>query len=112
MEDSLFSCNASIFSGYAIQCKPVTNLDSVRDAQWVKDSCAISFNTFGVWPEGADGTEVTSCARSHNGSVLAVSDDAGTVRLLRYPASAAKVHTQYSEYLCSVEIRVLPPGVI
>uniref|UniRef100_A0AAQ4NZC0 EMAP like 2 n=1 Tax=Gasterosteus aculeatus aculeatus TaxID=481459 RepID=A0AAQ4NZC0_GASAC len=67
--------------------KHVTNMDIVRNEQWATSTCTLSFNTFGVWPDGADGTDINAVCRSHNGSLLASADDFGNVNLFSFPCS-------------------------
>ena len=45
----------------------------------------------GIWPEGADGTDVNACARSHNQTMVASADDFGKVNLYAYPCCQPKV---------------------
>uniref|UniRef100_A0A674N276 EMAP like 2 n=1 Tax=Takifugu rubripes TaxID=31033 RepID=A0A674N276_TAKRU len=65
--------------------KHVTNMDTVRNVEWATSTCTLSFNTFGVWPEGADGTDINAVCRSHDGSLLASADDFGKVHLFSFP---------------------------
>ena len=67
---------------------------SMRDEVWATHSCIYGWNVRGVWPEGADGTDINACARSNMGhsdaaghslELVATSDDFGTVKLFRYP---------------------------
>ncbi|XP_068440871.1 echinoderm microtubule-associated protein-like 2 isoform X2 [Clinocottus analis] len=67
--------------------KHVTNMDVVRNQEWATSTCTLSFNTFGVWPDGADGTDVNAVCRSHDGSLLASADDFGKVHLFSFPCS-------------------------
>ncbi|KAL6115722.1 eml2 [Pungitius sinensis] len=67
--------------------KHVTNMDIVRNQQWATYTCTLSFNTFGVWPDGADGTDINAVCRSHGGSLLASADDFGKVHLFSFPCS-------------------------
>ncbi|KAM8904777.1 echinoderm microtubule-associated protein-like 2 isoform 1-T1 [Spinachia spinachia] len=67
--------------------KHVTNMDVVRNQQWATSTCPLSFNTFGVWPDGADGTDINAVCRSHEGSLLASADDFGNVHLFSFPCS-------------------------
>jgi microtubule-associated protein-like 1/2 len=48
-------------------------------------------SVLGIWPQGADGTDVNSCARSRSADLLAVGDDFGRVRLFNHPTSSIKV---------------------
>ncbi|XP_077467311.1 echinoderm microtubule-associated protein-like 2 isoform X1 [Stigmatopora argus] len=67
--------------------KHVTNMDAVRNLTWATSTCVLSFNTFGIWPDGADGTDINGVCRSHDDSLLASADDFGKVHLLSYPSS-------------------------
>lgn len=49
------------------------------------------FHFVGIWPEGADGTDVNACSRSHLRSLLAAADDFGKVALFSYPSFVPKV---------------------
>ena len=59
----------------------------MRDEKWHTQSCIFGWALRGIWPEGADGTDVNACARSrgHGGQLLVTSDDYGKVKLFRYP---------------------------
>ncbi|XP_065343773.1 echinoderm microtubule-associated protein-like 2 isoform X3 [Cloeon dipterum] len=70
----------------ASTCRQVTHSSDMRDVSWATLSCPLNFSTLGVWPEGADGTDVNSCERSHSGKLLATADDFGKVKLYAYPA--------------------------
>jgi len=50
-----------------------------------------AYNVAGVWPEGADGTDINSVGRSNNGKFLASGDDFGKVHLFKYPAVQPRV---------------------
>ncbi|XP_038141876.1 echinoderm microtubule-associated protein-like 2 isoform X2 [Cyprinodon tularosa] len=67
--------------------KHVTNMDIVRNLEWATSTCTLSFNVFGVWPDGADGTDINAVCRSHDGSLLASADDFGKVHLFSFPCS-------------------------
>ncbi|KAM9317692.1 echinoderm microtubule-associated protein-like 2 isoform 2-T2 [Pholidichthys leucotaenia] len=67
--------------------KHVTNMDTVRNLEWATSTCTLSFNSFGIWPDGADGTDINAVCRSHNGSLLASADDFGKVHLFSSPCS-------------------------
>ena len=49
------------------------------------------FTLVGIWPDGADGTDVNSVDRSRKKQLLATGDDFGTVSLYRYPCNSDKV---------------------
>ncbi|XP_034024391.1 echinoderm microtubule-associated protein-like 2 isoform X2 [Thalassophryne amazonica] len=65
--------------------KHVTSVDVVRNLEWSTSTCTLSFSTFGIWPEGADGTDINAVCRSHDGSLLASADDFGKVHLFSFP---------------------------
>uniref|UniRef100_A0A4W6CYD9 EMAP like 2 n=1 Tax=Lates calcarifer TaxID=8187 RepID=A0A4W6CYD9_LATCA len=67
--------------------KHVTNMDTVRNLEWATHTCTLAFNTFGIWPDGADGTDINAVCRSHDGSLLASADDFGKVHLFSFPCS-------------------------
>ncbi|XP_069566611.1 echinoderm microtubule-associated protein-like 2 [Brachyistius frenatus] len=67
--------------------KHVTNMDMLRNLQWATFTCTLGFNTFGIWPDGADGTDINAVCRSHDGSLLASADDFGKVHLFSFPCS-------------------------
>ena len=51
-----------------------------------------SLSLSGIWPEGADGTDVNACARSHKDNLVASADDFGKVNLYQYPSCVPKVN--------------------
>ncbi|XP_031140615.1 echinoderm microtubule-associated protein-like 2 isoform X5 [Sander lucioperca] len=67
--------------------KHVTNMDTVRNQEWATSTCTLSFTTFGIWPDGADGTDINAVCRSHDGSLVASADDFGKVHLFSFPCS-------------------------
>ncbi|XP_034723104.1 echinoderm microtubule-associated protein-like 2 isoform X2 [Etheostoma cragini] len=71
----------------ASSCKHVTNMDTVRNQEWATSTCTLGFTTFGIWPDGADGTDINAVCRSHDGSLLASADDFGKVHLFSFPCS-------------------------
>uniref|UniRef100_A0A669D168 EMAP like 2 n=1 Tax=Oreochromis niloticus TaxID=8128 RepID=A0A669D168_ORENI len=61
---------------------------------WATSTCTLSFNTFGIWPDGADGTDINAVCRSHDGSLLASADDFGKVHLFSFPCSQPRAQSQ------------------
>ena len=59
---------------------------SMRDVDWARHTCPLGWAVQGAWPSQDDGTVVTSAARSWAGDTLAVGDNFGHVRLVRFPA--------------------------
>ncbi|XP_035868927.1 echinoderm microtubule-associated protein-like 2 isoform X3 [Phyllostomus discolor] len=66
-------------------CKQITSADAVRNVDWATATCVLGFGVFGIWSEGADGTDINAVARSHDGKLLASADDFGKVHLFSYP---------------------------
>lgn len=61
---------------------------SMKDEEWHTQTCIYGWPVRGVWPEGADGTDINACARNNTGArqLVATADDFGTVKLFRYPS--------------------------
>ncbi|CAG9788426.1 unnamed protein product [Diatraea saccharalis] len=74
----------------ATTCRQVSSPSSVRDVAWATNYCPITATTVGVWPDGADGTDINSCTRSHDGRLAATGDDFGKVKLYAYPVTQPK----------------------
>lgn len=91
----------------------------LRDTEWLTVNCTLQFNTIGIWPDGADGTDLNGCSRANNLPLLAVGDDFGKVRLFRYPAIQARAasheypghssHVTAVRFLCG-DSRLLSAG--
>lgn len=73
-------------------CRQITSPSTLRDVLWISQFCTLSFQTIGVWPENADGTDVNTVARNSDGKLLASGDDWGKVKLYSYPVSQPKVN--------------------
>lgn len=63
----------------------------MRDIAWASQTCSLSFQTIGVWPENADGTDINAVCRNSDNTLIASGDDWGKVKLYSYPASQPKV---------------------
>lgn len=72
----------------ASTCKQQTTPTTIRELEWATSTCTLSFNCAGIWPEGADGTDINACCRSHNlKQLVATADDFGKVNLYKYPCN-------------------------
>ena len=80
--------------GNAAVCRQVVNASSLRDMEWATQSCLLSFNTIGVWPETIDGTDLNCCAKSNDQKLIATGDDFGKIKLYTYPVTQPKVITR------------------
>ncbi|XP_060800060.1 echinoderm microtubule-associated protein-like 2 isoform X1 [Neoarius graeffei] len=67
--------------------KHITSTEVVRNLEWATSTCVLGFSVFGIWPDGADGTDINAVCRSNNRGVLASGDDFGKVRLFSNPCS-------------------------
>ncbi|XP_015171619.1 PREDICTED: echinoderm microtubule-associated protein-like 2 isoform X4 [Polistes dominula] len=77
-------------------CRQISQPSTLRDVNWATHTCIISFETIGIWPEGADGTDINNCSRSGDGKLLATGDDFGKVKLFSHPACQPKsLHHSY-----------------
>lgn len=87
-------------------CKQETSISAVRDLEWATGNCTLTFNAAGVWPEGADGTDVNNVCRSNNKKILASADDFGKVNLYQYPCCQPKakkhIYKGHSSHVTSV----------
>ncbi|XP_018317021.1 echinoderm microtubule-associated protein-like 2 isoform X6 [Mycetomoellerius zeteki] len=71
-------------------CRQIPQSSILRNVDWATHTCVISFETIGIWPEGADGTDVNNCTRSGDDKLLATGDDFGKVKLFSHPACQPK----------------------
>ncbi|GBG24010.1 Calpain [Hondaea fermentalgiana] len=68
-----------------------TSASSLKDMEWETTNCPLAWETQGVWPPEADGTDINACVRFSltndpaAPSLLATSDDLGKVNLYPYP---------------------------
>ena len=83
--------NIVLFLGNATVCRQVTNPGSLRDVEWATQSCLLSFNTIGIWPETMDGTDLSTCAKSNGSKLMATGDDFGKIKVYSFPVTQPKV---------------------
>jgi len=74
----------------AMQGEQITDVSSLRNTEWATHNCVLGYPVIGIWPDGADGTDVNSVDRSHGKQLLATGDDFGNVNLYRYPCVSDK----------------------
>ncbi|XP_071501023.1 77 kDa echinoderm microtubule-associated protein-like isoform X1 [Diadema antillarum] len=74
----------------ATTCKQIVNSKETRDIEWATFTCVLGYPVCGIWPEGSDGTDVNTVARSTTSTLLATGDDFGKVNLFRYPVNHPK----------------------
>ena len=85
--------------GNASLCRQIPQSSQLRDVEWASNTCTLTFNTIGIWPEGADGTDVNHCDRSHDMRLMATADDFGKVKLYSYPVMQPKVSIATASYI-------------
>merc|ERR1719414_562708 len=71
-------------------CKQCIDVQSMRDWSWHTETCVLGYNVMGIWPEGADGTDINGIDRSHDYNFVATADDFGKVKLFNYPCYTPK----------------------
>lgn len=84
-------------AGNPTLCRQITSTSQILDVKWATQNCSLSFQTIGVWPEYADGTDINAVCRNSEASLLASGDDFGKVKLFLYPATQPKV-SQYIRF--------------
>eukprot|EP00118_Oscarella_pearsei_P025612 m.308471 g.308471 ORF g.308471 m.308471 type:complete len:792 (+) comp44058_c0_seq1:38-2413(+) len=70
--------------------KHIASSNEMRDVDWASYTCPLGFPVSGIWPEGADGTDINSVHRNGKQDLLATGDDFGQVNLFRYPCYQSK----------------------
>ena len=68
----------------------------LKDVIWATWTCPLGWPVQGIWPSGADGSDINSVDRSPSGQVIATADDFGKVKLFRFPCVAPD--SLYSQY--------------
>jgi microtubule-associated protein-like 6 len=69
----------------AVDGTQIRSPTSVRDEAWATWTCTLGWPVQGIWPSGADGTDINSVDRSPDGTLIASGDDFNTVKLFKYP---------------------------
>lgn len=54
------------------------------------------YDAAGIWPDGADGTDINSAAAANKRHLVATGDDSGRVTIYRYPCNQPKVISLYN----------------
>jgi microtubule-associated protein-like 6 len=64
----------------------VKKSDSLRDVTWATYTCTLAWPVQGIWPTGADYSDINSCQAMPDLGDIVIGDDFSKVRLFRYPA--------------------------
>lgn len=70
--------------------KQITSATELRDVKWDSWTCTLGWPVQGIWPPGADGSDINAVSRSHSGHLMATSDDFGALKLFRYPCNGSQ----------------------
>ena len=70
----------SVIDGEHVHSASIT-----KDVDWSTFTCTLGWAIQAIWPEYVDGIEVHSCHRSNNQKYVATADDAGRIKVFRYP---------------------------
>lgn len=79
------------FPSSAIWILDISRIKSTHKNAFVLFSFLFVQLSKGMWPEGADGTDINACSRSNSAQYLANGDDSGAVNLFKYPCPKPKV---------------------
>ena len=72
----------------AAQVQQVQSASKLKDTRWHTQTCVLGWAVQGIWPSGADGTDINAVDRSAPGGsapLLVTAGDAGTIELFNYP---------------------------
>ena len=70
---------------FKIPSGEIANPEDLKDKTWTTMTSFLGWSIQGVWPKGSDGSDINSITRSHNGKLIASTDEYGFVRVLNYP---------------------------
>eukprot|EP00794_Sanderia_malayensis_P017440 gene17440-19184_t len=79
----------------ALSSRQIVNACSMKDVEWDSWTCVLGFPVIGIWPEGADGTDINACCRSNNSEYLVTGDDFGQVNFFTFPSPKPKSDCQH-----------------
>lgn len=74
-------------------CRQIAQTSQMRDVEWASHTCTLTFATLGIWPEGADGTDINTCAKANQSELLVTGDDFGKIKLFASPACHQKARS-------------------
>jgi len=79
----------------APSCRQIASPASMKDVEWNTWTCVLGFPVIGIWPEGADGTDINACCRSSNQEYIVTGDDFGQVNFFNFPSTKPKAYCQH-----------------
>lgn len=66
----------------------VTDPEVIDSLIWPSQNCTLTFDTMGIWPSRADGTDINNCQVYQD--IIAVGDDFGRIRIYKFPTNQVK----------------------
>ncbi|GMI41609.1 hypothetical protein TrCOL_g10410, partial [Triparma columacea] len=66
-------------------CKQITAASSLRDVEWDSWTSTLGWPVQGIWPAGADGTDVNAVSVTPDHKLVVTGDDFGLVKVFNYP---------------------------
>jgi len=67
--------------------KEKVSAKTLCDETWDSWTCPLGWPVRGIWPAGADGSEISAVHRSRGREYVAVADDMGKVKVFNYPCT-------------------------
>jgi microtubule-associated protein-like 1/2 len=89
----------------AAVCRPLRDLEAVRDIEWATADCPLTWGSLGLWggEAGPDGPAAAVVSAARCSDLLAAGDGAGRIRLYASPACQPKsLHHTYSGHGAAV----------
>jgi len=80
----------------------ITKSTSVRDLEWEDWTCIFGWYVKGIWPKGADGTDINALHKSHDSKLIVTADDSSQVKLFRHPVDMGAECKEYSGHSAHV----------
>jgi len=77
--------SASKLADYNNSHASVMESEDGEGKQWGTQTCVLGWPVQGIWPSGADGSDINAVDRHHSHKYAATSDDFGQVKIFRYP---------------------------
>ena len=75
--------------GVIPHCEQKTQKHEYKDVDWHSYTIPLGWGVQGVWPSGADGSDINAVDRSPSKSLVATADDFGDVKIFNYPCTTA-----------------------
>ncbi|CAM9091761.1 unnamed protein product [Phaeothamnion confervicola] len=70
--------------------RQIPSATAMRDRDWHTWTLPLGWPVQGIWPAGADGTDINAVARSPDRKYVATADDSGKLKVFNYPCVSAR----------------------